>query len=91
MRKTIRIDESLLTEAKLQATRRGITLTALIEDALWEALARRPDAQRTEPSRLPTFGGSGLLPGVDLDGSAALLELIEAEGTTNPSQPLFWS
>lgn len=35
--------------------------------------------------QLPTFGGQGLLPGVDLDDSASLLELMES-GDANVSQ-----
>lgn len=80
MRTTIRIDEGLLREAKLQAARRGTTLTALIEDALRESLARQRGSQPREPIRLVTFGGKGLLPGVDLDDSAALLDLMEESG-----------
>jgi hypothetical protein len=78
MRTTIRLDERLLREAKLQAARRGTTLTALIEDALRESLARQHAARRHEPVQLPVFGGKGLHPGVDLDDSAALLDLMDA-------------
>ena len=80
MRTTIRIDERLLKEAKLQAARRGTTITTIIEDALRESLARQHDSKQREPVRLITFGGNGLLPGVDLDDSAALLDLMEASG-----------
>lgn len=83
MRTTIRIDDQLLQEAKLQAARRGTTLTAIIEDALRKSLARQRDSQRREPVRLVTFGGKGLLPGVDLDDSAALLDLMGASGDPN--------
>lgn len=79
MRTTIRIDEKLLKEAKEQAARRGKTLTALIEDALRESLRRQHDSPKRQPVKLVTFGGQGLLPGVDLDDSAALLDLMEAE------------
>ena len=77
MRTTIRIDEQLLKEAKLRAAHRGITLTKVIEEALRESLAPRHDNQKRQAIRLPTFGGKGLLPGVDLDDSAALLDLME--------------
>ena len=80
MRTTIRIDERLIKEAKLQAARRGITLTAIIEDALRESLARQHDTQQRKPVCLVTCGGEGLLPGVDLDDSAALLDLMETSG-----------
>jgi hypothetical protein len=78
-RTTIRLDDQLLRDAKTLAAETGRTLTAVIEDALRAALVRRPT---TEPDRhweLPTFGIGGLLPGVDLDNSAALLDLMEAD------------
>lgn len=81
MRTTIRLDDALLAEAKAAAAARGTTLTAVIEDALRESLARRHDAPRTQRHvELPTSGeGSKLMPGVDLDDSAALLDLMERD------------
>lgn len=79
MRTTIRIDEHLLAEAKEAAARRGSTLTALIEEALRESLNR---AQEAKAERIPlpvSRTGGGLRPGVDLDNSAALLDLMEAD------------
>ncbi len=78
MRTTIRLDDELLAQAKQYAARTGQTLTAVIEDALRQALARRPDDSPRKPVRLTTVGGRGPLPGVDLDDSAALLDLMEA-------------
>ena len=52
-------------------------MTAVIEDALRESLARKRSKGKTPPVRLTTFGGSGLQPGVDLDDSAALLDVME--------------
>jgi antitoxin component of RelBE/YafQ-DinJ toxin-antitoxin module len=80
MRTTIRLDESLLKEAKLQAARKGITLTAVIENALRESLLRQIKPTQRIPVRLVTFNGNGLLPGVDLDDTASLLDLMEASG-----------
>ena len=77
MRTTIRINEDLLKEAKTAAAASGRTLTALIEDALRESLARRPSSAKREWISLPTFKGRGLRTGVDLDDSAGLLELME--------------
>ena len=78
MRTTIRLDDQLLAEAKRYASQSGRTLTSLIEDALRETLARR----QTMPSRarvtLPTGGRGGVLPGVDIDSSAALLDMMES-------------
>lgn len=77
MRTTVRLDERLLREAREFAARNGRTLTALIEDALRQLLARRPGPPARRPFRLRPFKGTGLSPGVDLDDSAALLDLME--------------
>jgi Arc/MetJ family transcription regulator len=76
MRTTIRLDDDLLTRAKRAAVERKTTLTAVIEDALRRALAARP-TRAAAPLALPTFRGDGLQPGVDLDDSAALLDLMD--------------
>lgn len=75
MRTTIRLPDDLLAEAKRAAVETNRSLTRVIEDALRAALARResPPRQRV---RLPTFGGK-LQPGVDLNDSAALRDLMD--------------
>ena len=78
MRTTVDLDDALLAEAKLLARRSGKTLSAVVEDALRERLARRNAQPERAPVRLPTVGGNGLLPGVDLDNSAALRDLMDA-------------
>lgn len=70
------MDPALLRRAKTHAARTGITLTRLIEDAVRQLLDRRPSRGR-EPVVLPTFEGRGLQPGVDLDDSAALADLMD--------------
>jgi hypothetical protein len=77
MRTTIRLDDALLAEAKRHAADTGRTLTHLIEDALRETLSRRQQAARRKRVELPTFHGSGVHPGVNLDSNAALLDLME--------------
>lgn len=76
MRTTIRLDDALLEKAKRAALERGTTLTAVIEDALRRALMTAPTSTR-EPTSLPTFRGDGLLPGVDLNDTASLLDLMD--------------
>jgi len=76
MRTTIRLDDDLLSQVKLHATQSGMSMAAFVEEALRESLSRRSEATRQAPVRLPTVSGQGLQPGVDLDDSAALLELM---------------
>jgi hypothetical protein len=84
MRTTIRLDDGLLAEAKKLAAASGRTLTAVIEDALREALARRRPTQRVAPAKLPVSQRSGSLqPGIDLDDSAALLEAMESHDASH--------
>lgn len=83
MRTTIRIDDQLLAQTKQLAAKTGKTITAVIEDALRETLARQRENDRRKPVALPVFHGQGLQAGVDLDDSAALLELMENSNDLN--------
>jgi hypothetical protein len=78
VRITIRLDEDLLAEAKQRAARTGLTLTAVIEQALRDSFSRgeRPEQLSV---KLPSWGQGWLLPGVDLDDSASLLDQMERE------------
>ena len=82
MRTTIRLDDDLLKEAKKAAADAGQTLTQLFEAALRERLARR-QTKPTSRIALPTFQGTGLQPGIDLDDSSALLDLLEADDASS--------
>lgn len=75
MRTTIRLDQELLKRAKSRAQDSGKTLTQLIEDALRESLDRQ-EAVPNERVELITSGQGGLQPGIDLDDSKSLLELM---------------
>jgi hypothetical protein len=79
MRTTVRLDPHLLAEAKRVAASSGRTLTSVIDDALRESLGRRRESPKVSRGKLPTFRGQGLRPGVNLDDSAALLELMESD------------
>lgn len=80
MRTTVRLDDHLLREAKQFAARAGRTLTAVIEDALREALNRSQKRPKRPPVKLPTFRGKGVRPRVELDDTASLLELMDEKG-----------
>lgn len=75
MRTTVTIDDGLLRRAKEQAARTGRTLGAVIDDALRVLLADRPRVGRRV--ELPSDGGSGLRPGVDLENKDALADLLD--------------
>jgi hypothetical protein len=77
MRTTVRLDDDLLRLVKQFAAEEGMTITAVMHQALRELLARRERRDDREHTPLPTFRGEGLQPGVDLDDAAALLELME--------------
>lgn len=76
MRTTVNLPDPLLVQARRRAAETGRTLTAFIADAVRESLARRRVGQNQPPVRLTTFRGPGLQPGVDLDDSAALEDLM---------------
>ncbi len=80
MRTTVRIEERLLREAKAVAAQERRTLTAVIDDALRQFLTRRsaPRGKRERVALIVLGGEGGLRPGVDLDDTAALLDLMDA-------------
>jgi hypothetical protein len=78
MRTTVKLDQALLDRARHEARRRGVTLTALIEHGL-ELVLRKPP-RRTERAvvHLPVSKArGGVLPGIDLEDTAALLDRME--------------
>jgi hypothetical protein len=78
MRTTVRLDDALLERARKEAARRGITLTALIEEGLKLAMRRPLKSEPRAPIQLPVSPArGGTLPGIDLDNSAALLDRLE--------------
>ena len=78
MRITVRLDDALLEQARREASRRQETLTALIEKGLRLVLAQSRPPQRRPRVALPiSRAGGGVLPGVDLNDSAALLDIME--------------
>ena len=79
MRTTVDVQEGLLREAKERAARSGRTLGQVVDDALRVLFQRADRAAARGPLELPTFRGSGLQPGVDLEDSAALVDLMERD------------
>ena len=78
MRTTVRLDDALLDQAKREASRRRETLTALIEQGLRLILAQSRSPQHRRRVVLPTCrAGGGVLPGIDLNDTSALLDLMD--------------
>ena len=78
MRTTVRLNDALLERAKREAARRGETLTSLIERGLRLVLAKPQTRRERRYVKLPVCPASGgTVPGVDLDDSAALLDIVE--------------
>jgi hypothetical protein len=81
MRTTVRLDDALLDRARREAARRGMTLTALIEQGLLLAMRqplKAPDKGRVS---LPECrAGGGVVSGVSIDDTASLLDRMEQAG-----------
>jgi hypothetical protein len=78
MRTTVRLPDPLMLQVKKEAQRRGKTVTSLIEQGLRLVLAQ-PDkpAPRKWVSLPVSDATGGLLPGVDLNNSAALWDILD--------------
>ena len=78
MRTTLNIDDDLLNRARERAAKTHRTLTAVLEDALRQALIGADrEGPRQRVSLKVSDQEAGLCPGVDLDSSSALLDLME--------------
>jgi hypothetical protein len=75
---TLRVHEALLRRAKAYARRHDLTLTAVMERALASYLSDA-EASPAEPSPvvLPSFGRGGPRPGIDLDDTSAVIDLMD--------------
>ena len=77
MRTTVDINDELLIAAKKRAAETRRTLSAVLEDAL--RLSLKEQSTASAKLVIPSISMGGLMPGVDLDNSAALLDLMERE------------
>ena len=78
MSTTVRLDDGLLRQVKAEASRRGETLTALVERGLRLVLAGGRARGHRAPITLPVSRATGgTHPGVDLDDSSAVLDRLD--------------
>lgn len=76
MRTTISLDEVLLKRARRAALDRGISFNELVTTALRTELNRVLESNQKKKVVLPTFRGNGVRPGIDLDDSASLEDIM---------------
>jgi Ribbon-helix-helix protein, copG family len=77
-RTTIRLDDELMDQVRREAERRNATVTSLLEQGLRLLLAQSQSRVARARVVLPVSPRrGGVLPGVDLDDSASLLDIIE--------------
>ena len=73
------MDDALLDQVRREAERRGETVTSLVEKGLRLVLAQtKPSQPRSKISLIVSHAGGGLSPGIDLDDSAGLLDVMES-------------
>jgi len=77
-RTTVRLPPALMVQAKKLARETNRTLTQVIEGALREVIARRASGGPRVVS-FTIVKGDGLQPGVDLDDTSALLDLMDGD------------
>jgi hypothetical protein len=78
LRTTVRLEESLLEQARTLAEKQNKTLTSLIEEGLCKVIkeARTPKARRKIVIPIGKQTG-GTWPGVDISNSAELLDIMD--------------
>lgn len=78
MRTTLRVDDDLLRRAKSHAAQQRRSLTSVFEEALRRLLAETERGHSRDRVELPVSTARGRLqPGVDLDNSAVVLDVME--------------
>ena len=76
MRTTIRIKDDLLSRAKKRAADEGRTLTSLVEDGLILVLSKAKASRRKRIELPLSKSTGGVLPGIDLNTSSDLEEVM---------------
>lgn len=77
MRTTINLRDELVRRAKKAALEADTTLTEIIGDVLREALAKPRRKKPQKAFKLTTYGTGGVHPGVELDNTSALFDLMD--------------
>jgi len=78
MRTTVRLPEDLLRRVRNKAHREGRTLTSLIEEGLRLVLSDTNQIRRKHVQLPVSKASGGTLPGVDLNRSSDLTDVMES-------------
>jgi hypothetical protein len=85
LRTTIRLEESLIEQAKAEAARRNTTLTSLIEEGLHRVIKDAYKPVKRKKIVVPVSKRTGgTWPGIDINNSAELLDIMD--GYLDPSR-----
>jgi 3-deoxy-D-manno-octulosonic acid (KDO) 8-phosphate synthase len=77
MRTTVRLSDDLYIEAKEHALKTKRTFTELVHDALISYISKEQSKQSPRKIKIPTFKGTGLHEGVNLNDNSAMLDKME--------------
>jgi hypothetical protein len=77
VRTTINIRDQALELCRQKAEETGKSLGEVVSDAILQAYSGRPSSRQRRRYNLPVSGKGGLLPGVDLDDSSALQDVMD--------------
>jgi len=84
MRTTINLPDDLILQAKRAALEADTTLTEIIANALRESLAKPRRKKQKRGLKIFASGTGGVFPGVDLDDTSALLDIMD--GLRDPNR-----
>jgi hypothetical protein len=79
MRTTITLDDRLLEQLKKRAAESGTSVSALIDRAVRLLLQATPPSRRRDRFELVTFGKGGQFTQLNIDKTAALIEVDDID------------
>ncbi len=77
MRTTVRLDDAFYRVVLAFCRTQGLTFTRVLEEALRRYVLPEKKIKSRKPVHLKTVKGRGLMPGVNLDNAAELLDFME--------------
>jgi hypothetical protein len=79
MEVTLQLDDQVVQAIQKRAKDRGVTVAAQLEQTVREVYLPAANNKQASPKtgKLPSHGHGGLRPGVNLDNSAALADLLD--------------